>query len=586
MRIRALLSAGGIATVAAIAFAVPGVAGAANGPAPATAASVTAHVAAQPAPHPSYKMAPGQTPIGKIAGVIPARGQGGHQFAAMLNKVGVHAAAAAPAACAEPNCPVTYHGGPVQHTPKVYVVFWGGNWNLGSATSAMNYVTGFYTGLGEPTHGDFWSGIATQYTDTSGAGPTLNTSLLGGTWVDTSLPSNSATSGITADELGNEAVAAANHFGIADPTQANIVIASQQGTCFAPLDPTDPASVFAGNCGTAVPLASATSQFCGFHTADSVTLSDGTSSYLPWTDLPYEPDAKTDCTFETQQSVNDGFGIVGGHEAMETATDPETAPTTLAWIDTNDPSGGEIGDKCAFATPAPVVTLNGSRYQTQRLWSNAANGCAITASHVTVTTPGAPSSTIGTAITPVQVSATTNDPNPLSYTATGLPPGLSINSTTGVISGTPGVTAGTFTAKVKVGYAWASATATFSWKVSSTLGNIKGWASKCVADYQAKTTAGARVVLWPCANTASMNITFGSNSQMTVVGRCLTGTTTVFLEPCSAAGARYQHWVRLSNGEYVLQSTGWCLTAAGQTTGLQLAMAVCKNAGNQHWSLP
>jgi len=332
-------------------------------------------------------------------------------------------------------------------------------------------------------------------------------------------------------------------------------------------------------------LASATSQFCAFHTADSVT-SGTTTSYLPWIDLPYMPDAKTDCTFNTQKSVFDGFSIGGGHEAMEAVTDPETSPTTLAWIDTNDPFGGEIGDKCAFVTPAPVVTLNGSPYQAQRLWSNAANGCAITASHVTVTTPAAQSSTIGTAVTPVQVSATTNDPNPLSYSATGLPPGLSINSTTGVISGTPGVTAGTFTAKVKVGYPWASGTATFSWKVSSTPGNIKGWAGKCVADYQAKTTAGARVVLWPCANTASMNITFGSNSQLSVVGRCITGTTTVFLEPCSAAGAKWQHWTRLSNSEYQLQSNGECLTAPGQTNGLQLVMVACKNAGNQHWTLP
>jgi len=565
MRIRPSLTAGAIAAVAAIAFAVPGVA------------------AAQSAPHPSYHMTPGQTTTGKIAGVIAARGHSSsNQFAAMVNKVGVHAAAAAPAACAEPNCPVTYHGGPVQHTPKVYVVFWGSKWS--TATSAMNYVTGFYTGLGEPTHGDFWSGVAAQYGDASGT-PTLNTSLLGGTWVDTSLRANTKTNGITADEMGTEAVAALNHFAIADPTQADIVIASQQGTCFAPLDSTDPASVFAGNCGTAVPLASATSQFCAFHTADSVT-SGTTTSYLPWIDLPYMPDAKTDCTFNTQKSVFDGFSIGGGHEAMEAVTDPETSPTTLAWIDTNDPFGGEIGDKCAFVTPAPVVTLNGSPYQAQRLWSNAANGCAITASHVTVTTPAAQSSTIGTAVTPVQVSATTNDPNPLSYSATGLPPGLSINSTTGVISGTPGVTAGTFTAKVKVGYPWASGTATFSWKVSSTPGNIKGWAGKCVADYQAKTTAGARVVLWPCANTASMNITFGSNSQLSVVGRCITGTTTVFLEPCSAAGAKWQHWTRLSNSEYQLQSNGECLTAPGQTNGLQLVMVACKNAGNQHWTLP
>ena len=83
-----------------------------------------------------------------------------------------------------------------------------------------------------------------------------------------------------------------------------------------------------------------------------------------------------------------------------------------------------------------------------------------------------------------------------------------------------------------------------------------------------------------------MNITFGSNNQLSVVGRCITGTSTVFIEPCSAAGAKYRHWTRLSNGEYVLQSNGLCLTAPGQANGLQLLMAACKNTGNQHWGLP
>jgi len=38
-------------------------------------------------------------------------------------------AAVAPAAsCAEPNCDVTYHGGPVIRPPRVYLYFWGPKW--------------------------------------------------------------------------------------------------------------------------------------------------------------------------------------------------------------------------------------------------------------------------------------------------------------------------------------------------------------------------------------------------------------------------------------------------------------------------
>ncbi|HEY7261487.1 MAG TPA: putative Ig domain-containing protein [Trebonia sp.] len=568
MRIRPSLTAGAIAAVAAIAFAVPG---------------VTA--AAQPAPQPSYQATSGQATTGKVSGILPARGHNSQKFAAMVKKVGVNAAPAASAACTEPNCPLVYNGGPVQHTPRVFVVFWGSKWNTTAAASAKSYITGLYTGLGLTGKGDFWSGIVKQYGDTSGQPVTIDSSMLVGTWVDTSLRANSATNGITIDELGQEAFNAAAHFNFPNPTQSQIVVASQQGTCFAPLDPTDPTSTFAGNCGT--PATTAGSQYCGFHTVDGITLSDGSTSYLPWTTVPYQPDAQLDCTFDTPTTVNDGFSIVGGHEFAETVSDPNTTSvSTLAWDDLADPSGGEVGDKCAFVPPQLNLALNGHTYAMQSLWSNATNGCATTgALGLKVTTPAAQSSTIGTAISPLQITASTADPTPLTYTATGLPPGLSINKTTGVISGTPGVTAGTFTTKVTVAYYYSQGTVAFTWKVASTPGNIKGWASKCVADYQAKTTPYSRIVLWPCANTASMNITFLANRELLVVGRCLTASgTKVVIGVC--AGAASQTWTRLSNGEYQLKSNGECLTAPGQTTGLQLVLAVCKNAGNQRWSLP
>ena len=44
---------------------------------------------------------------------------------------GVHPASSAPKigeSCAESNCPMPYNGGSVQHTPHVYLLFWGPNW--------------------------------------------------------------------------------------------------------------------------------------------------------------------------------------------------------------------------------------------------------------------------------------------------------------------------------------------------------------------------------------------------------------------------------------------------------------------------
>ena len=57
---------------------------------------------------------------------------------------------------------------------------------------------------------------------------------------------------------------------------------------------------------------------------------------------------------------------------------------------------------------------------------------------ITVTNPGSQVNNTGSAITPLQIVATDTDTSQiLTYGATGLPPGLTINPSTGVISGTP-----------------------------------------------------------------------------------------------------------------------------------------------------
>ncbi|MEU6257047.1 M4 family metallopeptidase [Streptomyces sp. NPDC047043] len=88
---------------------------------------------------------------------------------------------------------------------------------------------------------------------------------------------------------------------------------------------------------------------------------------------------------------------------------------------------------------------------------------------VTVTNPGSQSSTVGTAVS-LQISASSTNSGSLTYAATGLPTGLSINSSTGVISGTP-TTAGTYSTTVTVtDSTGATGTASFTWTVSSSGG--------------------------------------------------------------------------------------------------------------------
>jgi hypothetical protein len=89
---------------------------------------------------------------------------------------------------------------------------------------------------------------------------------------------------------------------------------------------------------------------------------------------------------------------------------------------------------------------------------------------VTVTNPGNQTATVGTAAS-VQIVATDSAPGQtLTYSATGLPAGLSINATSGLISGTPsaaGTTNTTVTVRDGTG---ATGTTSFTWTINPASG--------------------------------------------------------------------------------------------------------------------
>jgi serine protease len=113
----------------------------------------------------------------------------------------------------------------------------------------------------------------------------------------------------------------------------------------------------------------------------------------------------------------------------------------------------------------------------QASWSNDTNSCAIShpivggtsGNTVTVTNPGNQSTAVGTAVS-LQINGSDSaSGQTLTYTATGLPAGLSISSS-GRITGTPttsGTSSVSVTAKDSTG---ASGSTSFSWTVGSTGG--------------------------------------------------------------------------------------------------------------------
>ena len=144
---------------------------------------------------------------------------------------------------------------------------------------------------------------------------------------------------------------------------------------------------------------------------------------------------------------------------------------------------------------------------------------------VTVTNPGNQTGTVGTAAS-LQVHASDSaSGQALTYSATGLPAGLSINSSTGLISGTP-TSAGTSNVTVKAtDTTGASGTAAFTWTISSSGGK------------QCTTTA-----------TSDISADCFSGSQGTIAVTAAAGDT-------SPSGVDANQAAQLSNGDY-LEYTG------------------------------
>jgi hypothetical protein len=230
---------------------------------------------------------------------------------------------------------LTYHGGPVQTAPKLYVVFWGSAWTSGGDPNGVaTQLKNFYAVIG----GSRWLNSVTQYTQSDGAHVGNAGNIFAGSYVDTT---SSPPGSPTQSQMAAEAAKAAAHFG--DYTaSASYVVAMAHG-------------IRPSGFGT---------QYCAYHSSTSA--SGGT---IAWTNLPYMPDAGASCGAGSVNSPGtlDGVTIVGGHEQGETETDP--FPNS-GWLDS---SLAENGDKCAWT--GLENNPNAGGFPTQPLWSNSNNGC-------------------------------------------------------------------------------------------------------------------------------------------------------------------------------------------------------------------
>src|SRR5215469_15132288 len=255
--------------------------------------------------------------------------------------------------------------------PRVYLVFYGSQWAQGGGGDPNNvstFLQALFTGIG--TGGERWSGTATQYCD----GPTVQTGAthcdarssphvgypkqgaLAGVWFDNSAP---APASATPEQLAQEAVNAAAHFGNTTPGSNRYVqyfIVSPTGT--------HPDGFNTSGEG-----------FCGWHFYTQSPFGD-----IAYANMPYVSDAGRSCGVKFvnhgDQGVLDAFSIVAGHEYAETLTD-QLPPG--GW--SNPVSGEEAADACAWIVSGhgrvANVTLATGAFALQSIWSNDTNQCEI-----------------------------------------------------------------------------------------------------------------------------------------------------------------------------------------------------------------
>lgn len=435
-------------------------------------------------------------------GMDPVPGHGHKITLPTVEGARAHRGAVHAAGAASGSGSLSYHGGTggvgvTTGAPRVYLVFWGSQWGTastdgngdtvlsGDASGMAPRVQEMFKGLG--TGGELWSGVMTQFCEGVTSGTTSCPSsaahvgfptgggVLAGVWADSSA---AAPAQATDNQIGTEAYAAVQHFG-------NLSAAANRNVQYVVVSPS---GTHPGGYNTA------SGGFCAWHdfNGDAGLVGGAVSSaYGPFafTNLPYIPDMGGSCGANYVNAgtagLLDGVTMVEGHEYAETITDQFPSG---GWFDS---AGYENADKCSWngvggtGGSQNVAFANGT-FAMQATYSNDGAACRIShaivttsSNTVTVTAPAAVSTTKGVVTTSGTPTASdTATPATFTWSATGQPSGVTVNASTGVLSGAATAT-GTFTVTLRAtDQAGASGTATFTWTVRTSTVSVTAVAAQ------------------------------------------------------------------------------------------------------------
>jgi hypothetical protein len=243
---------------------------------------------------------------------------------------------------------LVWNGGPVQHHPTQYVIFWGPGW--ATSTNTLNATGQLVVKYLKNVGGTAFERVLTQYHDA--AGPITNTNTLAAVFLDASTPPTDATCG--ANTIQDLAIL--QEIGHAGQTN-NWPAPSADATYFVYTPRGYAVSDGTGFCSRR--------DFCAYH--GWVNSTPG----LAYAVVPYADDAGCQVLRSPHHDLaGDSLVSITSHEHLESASDPQVGQ---GWIDR---ANFEIGDKCApDYSKGYTVLRNRTRFELQTEYSNASRSC-------------------------------------------------------------------------------------------------------------------------------------------------------------------------------------------------------------------
>jgi hypothetical protein len=240
---------------------------------------------------------------------------------------------------------LSWGGGPVQASPRTFVIFWGSNWQTSGALNSVGAVVNkYFNSVGATS----FENILTQYSGSNGA--VRNTHTYGGFWIDTTNPPSDTSCGshtVQDSAIQNEVNHAISVNGWPNDTVNTTYFVYTPSTYFV--------NDGFGDCSEQV--------FCAYHNYSNSNLSYAAMAY---------PISLSGCGVSNRpngSAAGDSLVNVTSHEQFEAITDPQAGN---GWLDA---AGFEIGDKCAWDFSLGLTNLQGNNFELQSEYSNATHSC-------------------------------------------------------------------------------------------------------------------------------------------------------------------------------------------------------------------